>query len=234
MRHQLLAAAALLLGCSACLAQVSTMGTTAVGLPSTPGAIISSPLSGPSPFSAATLPNTPDTTLAPVPPASDPTTPGTVVTCSAPSGQLAPGIPTASPTGSPTGSTSSASAALGIIPTRALGSTIGTVPSLSPLGSSSTTGCSLTSGTSQINGAALLLSTPEIPNSPPPGTIQPVIAELGGTSFDPNLNIVPTPNSAACSGGVTMNLGNPSMMAPANATGAAATPGVSASWPSGC
>ena len=232
MRHQLFATAALLLGCSACLAQVSTMGTTAMGLSSTPGPIISS--RGPSPFSAATQPGAPDTTLAAVPPASDPTTPGTVVTCSAPSGQIAPGIPAASPTGSPTGSTSSASAALGTIPTRAFGSTIGTVPALSPVGSSSTTGCSLTPRASQINGAALPLSTPEIPNSPPPGTIQPVIAELGGTSIDPNLNVVPTPNSAACGGGVTMNLGNPSMMAPANATSAAATPGVSTSWPSGC
>jgi hypothetical protein len=77
----------------------------------------------------------------------------------------------------------------------------------------------------------LPLSTPEIPNSPPLGTIQPVIAELGGTSIDPNLIVVPTPNSAACRENVTMNLANPGMMAPANATGAAATPGVA---PPGC
>ena len=38
MRHRLLAAAAaLLLGCHAGVAQVSTMGSTAMGLPSTPG-----------------------------------------------------------------------------------------------------------------------------------------------------------------------------------------------------
>jgi hypothetical protein len=45
---------------------------------------------------------------------------------------------------------------------------------------------------------------------------------------------VPTPNSAACSGGVTMSLANPAMMAPANATGATATPGVSSPSPPGC
>ena len=82
MRRVLFTAATLLIGCNAGLAQVSTMGTTAMGLPSTPGAIVTSPLNGPSPFSATTQPGVPDTTLAPVPLASDPTTPGTVVTCS--------------------------------------------------------------------------------------------------------------------------------------------------------
>jgi hypothetical protein len=43
---------------------------------------------------------------------------------------------------------------------------------------------------------------------------------------------VPTPNSAACSQSVTMSLANPAMMAPANATGATATPGVAP--PAGC
>src|SRR6202047_314053 len=88
-----LLAAALLLGCNASLAQVSTMGTTAMGLSSTPGTIVTSPLNGPSPFSATTQPGVPDTTLAPVPLASDPTIPGTVVTCSTPTGQIAPGTP---------------------------------------------------------------------------------------------------------------------------------------------
>src|SRR5271169_4571566 len=88
-----LLAATLLLGCNASLAQVSTMGTTAMGLSSTPGTIVTSPLSGPSPFSAATQPGTPDTTLTPVPLASDPTIPGTVVICSTPSGQITPGAP---------------------------------------------------------------------------------------------------------------------------------------------
>src|SRR5258707_368406 len=91
MRRLLLTTAILLAGCSASLAQVSTIGSTAMGLPSTPGAIVSSPLTGPSPFSATTQPGTADTTLAPVPLASDPTTPGTVVTCSTPSGQITPG-----------------------------------------------------------------------------------------------------------------------------------------------
>src|SRR5437764_14329445 len=93
MRRLLFTAAVVLLACNASLAQVSTMGTTAMGLPSTPGTIITSPLNGPSPFSATTQPGTPDTTLAPVPLASDPTTPGTVVTCSTPTGQITPGTP---------------------------------------------------------------------------------------------------------------------------------------------
>src|SRR5882762_5180899 len=94
MHRLLLTMATLLLGANACLAQVSTMGTTAMGLPSTPGTIVTSPLYGPSPFSATTQPGAPDTTLAPVPLASDPTTPGTVVTCATPTGQITPGTPT--------------------------------------------------------------------------------------------------------------------------------------------
>lgn len=247
MRRLLLTTAILLAGCSASLAQVSTIGSTAMGLPSTPGAIVSSPLTGPSPFSATTQPGTADTTLAPVPLASDPTTPGTVVTCSTPTGQIAPGTPTVSAIGSTTGPASSVSAAptvsvpappststtaktTAIIPeTR---STTGTIPPVSPPGSSSTTVCSFIPGGPPTNGAALPLSTAEIPSGASPGAIQPVITELGDTSIDPNLTVVPTPNSAACSQSVTMSLANPTMMAPANATGATATPGVPP--PSGC
>src|SRR3979411_1279126 len=83
--------AALLLGCNAGLAQVSTMGTTAMGLASTPGTIVTSPLNGPRPFPPTTQPGAPDTTLAPVPLASDPTIPGTVVTCATPIPQITPG-----------------------------------------------------------------------------------------------------------------------------------------------
>src|SRR3981081_3108808 len=90
MRRSLFTAATLLLGAHACLAQVSTMGSTAMGLSSTPGTIVTSPLNGPSPFSATTQPGVPDTTLAPVPLASDPATPGTVVTCATPSGHIPP------------------------------------------------------------------------------------------------------------------------------------------------
>jgi hypothetical protein len=46
------------------------------------------------------------------------------------------------------------------------------------------------------------------------------------------MTVTPTPNSAACRESVSMSLANPGMMAPANATGATATPGVSS--PSGC
>src|ERR1700688_2842261 len=96
MYRLLMTMATLLLGAHAALAQVSTMGTTAMGLPSTPGTIVTSPLFGPSPFSATTQPGAPDTTLAPVPLASDPTIPGTVVTCSTPAGQITPGTPAVS------------------------------------------------------------------------------------------------------------------------------------------
>src|ERR1700716_1817557 len=116
MRRLLLTIVTLLAGCTACLAQGSTLGTTSMGLATTPGAIVTSPLNGPSPFSAATQPGIPDTTLAPVPMASDPTTPGTVVTCSTPTGQIAPGPPavpvtSVSATGGTTGSMPSTSAA---------------------------------------------------------------------------------------------------------------------------
>jgi hypothetical protein len=81
------------------------------------------------------------------------------------------------------------------------------------------------------NGAALPLSTPEIPANPPPGTIQPAVAQLGDTSIDPTAAVAPTPNTLACAEGTTMYLATSGTMAPANATGAAATPGVS---PPGC
>ena len=215
MRRLLLTTAILLANCSASLAQVSNMGTTAMGLSSTPGAIVSSPLNGPSPFSAATQPGAPDTTLAPVPLASDPTTPGTVVTC---------------PT--PTAQTSSTSAALGTIAEPILGSTTGTVSPAPALGSPSTAGCSTRPGGPPTNGAALPLSPTEIPNSAPIGMIQPAVRGLAGTSIDPNLTVVPTPNSAACREGVTMSFANPGMVAQANATGATAAAGVAP--PSGC
>jgi hypothetical protein len=81
----------------------------------------------------------------------------------------------------------------------------------------------------------LALSTPQIPANPAPGTIQPDIPELAGTSIDPTTTVMPTPNTSACAESVTMNLATPGMMAPANATGATATPGVSSpSAPSGC
>src|SRR5882724_7555603 len=332
MRGLLFTTAILLSGCGSCLAQVSTMGTTAMGLASTPGTIVTSPLNGPSPFSATTQPGTPDTTLAPVPLASDPTTPGTVVTCATPTGQIAPGTPavpvtsmsatsvtigtmppiSAAPTisavppassasmttaplmlsatpatsfmtdfpgstipvsssataapppavsatsvatpstvpgmvstampGSPAMMTPSTTAmssiammpatALGTIPTPIVGSTTGTISPLSPLGSASTTVCSSTPGGPPTNGAALPLSTPEVSTSPPPGTIQPDITQLVATSLDPTMTVAPTPNTSACAECTTMNLATPGMMAPANATGATATPGVSP--PPGC
>ena len=117
--------------------------------------------------------------------------------------------------------------ALGTIPTPFVGSTTGTISPVSPLGSPSTTVCSTTPGGPPTNGAALPLSTPEVPSSPPPGTIQPTVAVLADTSIDPTTGVMPTPNTSACAESMTMNLATPGTMAPANATGAAATPGVS-------
>jgi hypothetical protein len=261
MRHLLFTAATLLLGCNASLAQVSTIGTTAMGLSSTPGTIVISPLNGPSPYSSTTQPGVPDTTLAPVPLASDPTIPGTVVTCSTPIGVIAPGIPTVPATSmsavggtigsmpstsalpnpasaSGTGSTAtmmpSAAVTATAIPVPVIVSTTGTISPTTQLGSSSTTVCSAIPGGPPTNGAALSLTTPEIPPSPPPGTIQPEATQLVSTSIDPQMAVVPTPNTPACAESMTMNLATPGTMAPANATGAAASPGVSPASPSGC
>jgi len=123
---------------------------------------------------------------------------------------------------------------MGTIPTPIVGSMTGTISPVYPLGSSSITVCSSTPGGPPTNGAALPLTTPELPNSPPLGTIQPAVTELAGTSIDPTMTVVPTPNTPACVEGMTMNLATPGTMAPANATGAAATPGVSPASPSGC
>src|SRR3984893_3560156 len=131
MRRLLFTATALLLGCNAGVAQVSTMGTTAMGLSSTPGTIVTSPLNGPSPFSATPQPGAPVTTLAPVPLASDPTTPGTVVTCSTPTGQIAPGTPAV-----PVTSMSAIGGATVLTPSV---SSAPTTPTVLPRSSSSTT-----------------------------------------------------------------------------------------------
>jgi hypothetical protein len=240
MRRLLFTTVALLSGAHACLAQVSTMGTTTMGLPSTPGTIVTSPLNGPSPFSATTQPGAPDTTLAPVPLASDPKTPGTVVICATPSGQITavtPVVPGTSMSATRTiiGTMPSVSvattAASSASPTNGVGSTTGTISPTSLLGIPSNTVCSFTPGGPPTNGAALPLSTPEIPANPPPGTIQQNIAQLGGTSIEPAAAVMPTPNTSACTESTTMNLATPGTMAPANATGAAATSGVS---PRGC
>jgi hypothetical protein len=240
-RRLLFAAGILLLGCNAGFAQISTMGTTAMGLPTTPGAILISPLNGPGPFSAVTQPGTAGTTLAPVPLASDPATPGTVVTCAMPTGQIAPGTPTV-PVASLTTGTSGATAlaplptAMRAIPTSiVVASTTGTISPTPPVGASSTTVCSFAPGGPPTNGAALPLSTPQISAGPPPGTIQPdMMTQLATTSLDPATTVVPTPNTSVCAENMTMNLMAPATMAPANATGAAATPGVSSPGPAGC
>src|ERR1700730_11485338 len=167
----------LLAGCNACLAQVSTMGSTAMGLASTPGTIVTSPLNGPSPFSATTQPGAPDTTLAPVPLASDPTTPGTVVTCSTPTGQIAPGTPPV-----PVASMSAVGTA-GTTPS------VPTIPAPPPSSSTPTTGsvAPLTFAQQPEASAASVFPGSTVPAPTPPG-VPPLPS--------PPLTAVPVPTSS--------------------------------------
>ncbi|WP_164937481.1 hypothetical protein [Bradyrhizobium guangxiense] len=226
------ALAALLLGCSAGKAQVATTGSTAMGLPTVPGAIVTSPLNSPGPFSTATLPGAPDTTLAPVPLALDPTTPGTVVVCAPPSASptQVPATPIVSNMGLPaSGSAAPIAPAMGQNT-----SSIGTVPAAAPAGTAPITACSSAPGGVVASAASLPLSIADVPAGPSPGTIPQVITDAGGTGIDPNAAIAPSPNTSACAEGVTMNLATLATVMPANATGAAPTPGVSPVLPPGC
>src|SRR4051794_1949020 len=194
---------AFLLGLSPGQAQVTTTGTTAMDLPTVPGAIVISPLNSPGPFSATTVPGAPDTTLAPVPLASDPTTPGTVVVCAPPSSSPMP-VP-ATPTVSATGLSPSGIAAP-ILPTMGQnGSSIGTISAAAPAGTGATVACSSTPGGQVTSAASLPLSISQVAASPAPGTILADTSGAGGTGIDPNA-VVPSPNSSACAEGVSMNL----------------------------
>jgi hypothetical protein len=255
----------LLLGTASCAAQISTMGTTQLAIPTTPGAIVSSPLAGPSPFtslfSATTVPGAPATTLSSPPLADDPTIPGTSVSCTPAAVALSPSVMSVtantmgasassttamSPVGSATTptpntmpTTSSSNQPLLLPPAMPVlivgavsGSTTGTVAAAPPLGRASPgSSCIAAPGNALTSGATLPLAIGDIPQNPSPGTIQAPVADLGSTGVQPVMTAMPTPNSAACNESVSMDLANPAMMAPANATGAAATPGV---MPQGC
>ncbi|MBR0782224.1 hypothetical protein [Bradyrhizobium iriomotense] len=223
---------ALLLGYSPVQAQVATTGSTAMDLPTVPGAIVISPLNSPGPFSATTVSGAPDTTLAPVPLASDPTTPGTVVVCAPPSSSQTP-VP-ATPTVSSTG-LSPPGIAAPLLPIMGQNSSaIGTISSAAPAGTGATVACSSTPGGEVTSAASLPLSIPQVAASPAPGTIQADASGAGGTGIDPSAAVVPSPNSSACAEGVSMNLAEPATVLPANASGAAPTPGVSPILPPGC
>src|SRR5260370_5930126 len=167
MHRLLLTMATLLLGAHAGLAQGSSIGASAMALPSTPGTIVTSPLFGPSPFSAATQPGAPDTTLAPVPLASDPTIPGAVVTCSTPTGQITPGTPAV-----PVTSLSSMAGTIGTTPSIAAAPTMSAAPAAS---SASTAGSTAT--TSFIGST----TTPFLPLSAQPATS--FMTEFPGTTI---------------------------------------------------
>lgn len=261
-----------LLGCSSCAAQMSTLGTTALGIPTTPGAIVSSPLGGPSPFtslfSAATVAGAPATTLASPPLAQDPTIPGTSLSCSPTAVALSPSV--MSVTSTNTSISASPSAAMGPIgtgtamspvgattmPTSNMvplttsqpiflppampvmivgavsGSSTGTIAAAPPVGNAQPGGsCTSAPGNTLSSAAALPPVIGDIPANPPPGTIQSPVADVGSTTMEPPMTAISTPNSAACNESISMDLANPAMMAPANSTGAAATPGV---MPQGC
>lgn len=232
MRVAFVMMVALLLDFSPGQAQVATTGSTAMDLPTVPGAIVISPLNSPGPFSATTVPGAPDTTLAPVPLASDPTTPGTVVVCAPPSSSPTPvpAIPAVSPTGlSPPGIVAP------ILPTTGQnGSSIGTISVAAPAGTGAAVACSSAPGGQVTSAASLPLSISQVPAGPAPGTILADTSGAGGTGIDPNAAVVPSPNSSACAEGVSMNLASPATVLPANASGAAPTPGVSPILPPGC
>src|SRR5260370_1707979 len=196
MRRLLFTTAAMLVGCTGCLAQVATMGSTAMGISSRPGAIVTSPLTGPGPFSATTQPGTPVTTLAPVPLASDPTTPGTVVTCSTPSGQITPGT-----------------AAVPVTSLSAVGGAAGTPASAAP------TMPAVTASTSATTAPLLLSAQPatsfmsDFPGSTVPVTSSPISAPPPSTTPAP----VPTP-SALPNPGSPSKAGNPPPRTPPTRT----------------
>ncbi|MHC2152844.1 hypothetical protein ACVIW3_003773 [Bradyrhizobium diazoefficiens] len=167
MRIAFATAMALLLGISPGQAQIATTGSTAMDLPTVPGAIVISPLNSPGPFSATTVPGVPDTTLAPVPLASDPTTPGTVVVCAPPATSPTP-LP-ATPTVSSTGLSTSGIAAPILPVTGQNGSSIGTISTAAPAGTGATVACSSTPGGQVTSAASLPLSIPQVPASPAPG-----------------------------------------------------------------
>src|SRR6266702_523464 len=247
MRIHVCAAAVLLLSSGACLAQVSTMGTTAMAIPTTPGAVVSSPLAGPGPFtslfSATTVPGAPATTLASPPLAQDPTLPGTSVNCAPTEVELSPSVESVTSTStSVSASQTSAMSTLGAIPSMSgpaapttstslsptlpaampvtivgtvTGSTTGTIAPAPVLGSS-TPGSTCTSapGSTLTNAAALPASTPDVPQVPPPGAIQSPTADVdtAETSISPAPSVMPTPNTAACSESISMDLASSSAM----------------------
>src|SRR3981081_2351470 len=198
MRHLLFTTAILLAGCDPGLAPGFTMGSTAMGLPSTPGTIVTSPLNGPSPFSATTQPNSPGTTLAPVPLASDPTTPGTVVTCATPTGQIAPGTPAV-----PVISMSATGGGIVTTPFTSVTSSAPTIPTVPATSPASTTASS--------TAPALLSATPatsfltDFPGSTVPVASSPLAGAATATSA-PTASTVPTKGSTSVAGRPTTRL----------------------------
>src|SRR2546421_2744732 len=186
MRRLVLTIVIMLAGCTACLAQVSTLGTTSMGIATTPGAIVTSPLNGPSPFSATTQPGTPDTTLAPVPLASDPTTPGTVVTCSTPTGQITPGTP-----------------AVPVTSISAVGGTTGTTPSTfaaPTAASSASTTASSTAPYLTLSAQPATSFMSDFPGSTVPVSSSAIAAPPPSVAASP----VPTPSAVPSTGSPSM------------------------------
>lgn len=77
-------------------------------------------------------------------------------------------------------------------------------------------------------------SIPQVQAGPPPGTIPVAISGDVGTGIDPGAVVAPSPNTSTCAESMTMNLASPATVLPANASGAAPTPGVSPILPPGC
>ena len=185
-RRLLFTAGILLLGCNAGFAQVSTLGTTAMGIPTTPGTILISPLNGPGPFSAITQPGTPGTTLAPVPLASNPATPGTFVTCATPIGQIAPGTAAV-----PVTAMSAIVGTTGPLPSVSAASTVSAAPA-DPSASTTANGMApflslsaqpATSFMTDIPGSTMPASPPPtVPALPQPSIVAPPVPILSRAS----------------------------------------------------
>jgi hypothetical protein len=180
-KHIFGAATIFVLGTVNCTAQMSTMGTTQLAIPTTPGAIVSSPLGGPGPFtslfSAATVPGAPATTLASPPLADDPTIPGTSVSCTPAAVALSPSV--MSVTATTTGASASPTAAMNPVGVSTT-STPNAMPTTSSLASSNPT----TSNPSQplllppampvlIAGAVSGSTTGTVTTAPPLGSPPP-------------------------------------------------------------
>ncbi|MGY4458350.1 hypothetical protein ACVWYI_002310 [Bradyrhizobium sp. LB13.1] len=160
-------------------------------------------------FSATTVPGAPAITLASPPLAQDPTLPGTSLSCAPTEVELSPSVESITSTTTSAGRADEYKPVADLADGHALDhrghghrqhdrhDRTGAVLGSSTPGSS----CTSAPGNTLANAAALPASTPDVPQGPPPGTIQSpaVDADTLNTSISPAPSVMPTPNTAACS-----------------------------------